>query len=185
MQWIKASERLPEGKSHVATIWRVIGHIQPLLIGVYRKDKDGLFLRTPLGGESGRLVWSALEWLDESPPASAVEEAARLYNPGTCSLLFDKKVAEAMQEAHITCARMYTGEIERLKAEAEQSLLLYNNQTATIFKLEAENSKMRNALEWYADAGNYLGDNGELATAWKQNENIKNKAAEAIKSPNV
>lgn len=73
-------------------------------------------------------------------------------------------VRKSERSAHITCAGMYTGEIDKLKAE---------------------NSKMRLALEWYADAGNYLGDNGELATAWKQNENIKNKAAEAIKSPNV
>lgn len=54
-----------------------------------------------------------------------------------------------------------------------------------IERLKAENDTMRKALEWYADAGNYLGDNGELATAWKENENIKNKAVEAIKSPNL
>jgi hypothetical protein len=37
------------------------------------------------------------------------------------------------------------------------------------------------ALKWYADPGNYLGDNGELATAWKNSENIANKAKEALK----
>lgn len=124
MKWIKASERLPEGKSHVATIWRVIGHIQPLLIGVYRKDKDGLFLRTPLGGESGRLVWSALEWLDESIPASAEEEAARL-TPTEDDL---KKhgidnihhFIDGMKSGYITCAGMYTDTIDKLKAENAQ-----------------------------------------------------------------
>ena len=37
------------------------------------------------------------------------------------------------------------------------------------------------ALQWYADANNYLNDNGELATAWKNNENISQKAKIALK----
>lgn len=158
----------------------------PVLIEFESGDYD----KRDLPNDSLKDWWkrNIKRWLDESPPASIEDEAARLYPFKKVNhelFIGCNDLAKYQQLAHITCAGMYTREIERLKAEAEQSLLLYNNQTATIFKLEAENSKMRNALEWYADAGNYLGDNGELATAWKQNENIKNKAAEAIKSPNV
>jgi hypothetical protein len=38
------------------------------------------------------------------------------------------------------------------------------------------------ALEWYADPGNYLDENGNLATAWKNNEAIARKATSALKT---
>lgn len=45
--------------------------------------------------------------------------------------------------------------------------------------LRARCERMEKALNWYADDGNYLGDNGELSTAYKSK--MPNKAREALK----
>lgn len=44
--------------------------------------------------------------------------------------------------------------------------------------LRARCERMERALNWYADDGNYLGDNGELSTAYKNK--MPNKAREAL-----
>lgn len=107
-------------------------------------------------------------------PASIGDEAESLYPIPESATHNYKFKADLQRSAHITCARQYTDTIEKLRAELEQSLLLYNNQTATIMKLQAENSKMRKALEGiaqkYADAevmddiGQFVFEMGELAT---------------------
>lgn len=97
-------------------------------------------------------------------PTSIKDEAKALYpddNEKMWSKYSHNAMLQAQRAAHITCAKIYLGEIE---------------------KLRGENERMRTALEWYANAGNYLGDNGDLATAWKMNENITNKATEALKT---
>lgn len=47
-------------------------------------------------------------------------------------------------------------------------------------KLKAKCDRYEAALKWYADEGNYFGDNGELATAWKNKMPLK--ANEALSS---
>lgn len=79
----------------------------------------------------------------------------------------------------------------RLKAENEK---LKNNEDLVLSNIDANNmikerlsevvetnERLREALEWYADSGNYLTDNERLATAWSKNRNIEKKAKEALK----
>lgn len=47
-------------------------------------------------------------------------------------------------------------------------------------ELQAKCDRYEAALKWYADEGNYFGDNGELATAWKNKMPLK--ANEALSS---
>lgn len=103
MQWIKAKDKPP------ASEWK----------GPVRFDhKDGQWtygIRSGLQMDYASGVYEDLEWLDESTPASAEDEAARLYPydvNGTEPEL--DMMADLQRLAHITCARMYTGEIERL-----------------------------------------------------------------------
>jgi hypothetical protein len=42
-----------------------------------------------------------------------------------------------------------------------------------IAALQAKCERYEKALKWYADEGNYFGDNGELATAWKNKMGLK------------
>lgn len=62
-----------------------------------------------------------VEWLDESTPASIEDEAEKLYPYDETLELnsnargVDQELTDIQRSAHITCARMYTGEIERLK----------------------------------------------------------------------
>jgi len=77
--------------------------------------------------------------------------------------------------------------LERIKELEEQVLLrhkIYYHMKLVADKnkkLTAENERLREALEWYADSGNYLTDNEILATAWSKNKNIEKKAKEALK----
>lgn len=161
MQFVKASERLPEMPEDIKCSKELALKIDgDYDTGRAYNGSNGVIF---CGKKYNVLTEKAFEkifWLDENPPppASAVEEAEKLYPFKKVNhelFIGCNDLAKYQQLAHITCAGMYTGEIDKLKAELEQSLLVYNNQTATIFKLEAENSKMRNALEksleWIAD----------------------------------
>lgn len=94
---------------------------------------DGAFfwkgLNEPPVGEK---YYHELEILDESTPASAVEEAEKLY-PYHSFLRHD--TTDKLRQAHITCAGMYTDTIEKLKAEnAELRKQLQNIKEEHDFK---------------------------------------------------
>lgn len=64
---------------------------------------------------------------------------------------------------------------------ARGAIIGYQLAQGDIETLKAENSKMRKALEWYANAGNYITDRGEIASAY-QRDRIADKATEALKT---
>lgn len=116
MKWTKAHEALPDDNKDVIVRW-----------SQYAPDD-----RIDLSNAHQLKVWMeerptiTFYWLDESPPASAVEEAARMYPK---EIVLGKEngdrftfnqLAEIQRQAHITCAGMYTGELSKLKEEVER-----------------------------------------------------------------
>lgn len=131
MQFVKASERLPEMPEDIKCSKELALKIDgDYDTGRAYNGSNGVIF---CGKKYNVLTEKAFEkifWLDEnpSPAASAVEEAARMY-PYHSFLRHD--TTDKLRQAHITCAGMYTD---------------------TIDKLKAENEKMRQALEMIRDA---------------------------------
>lgn len=79
-----------------------------------------------------------------------VEEAEKMYPyPKSYDYVIKEK-----REGYVTAASKYTTlleekdlELARLTAEAEQSLLLYNNMTATIVKRDEEIKRLKDVLK--------------------------------------
>lgn len=119
MQWIKASERLPASSNLVhLTYGKKLGEFKTT--GYYEDDTWHY--------QNGETVTIAgnLHWLDESPPASIEQEAARMYpledtaEKGEAGYMFTRnEITDIERQAHIRCAGMYTDTIDKLKAEVE------------------------------------------------------------------
>lgn len=169
MRWIKASERLPELDKDVCLRWQG----EQYGSGRFYKHYSNIECDFTRRGTYREPSFELIEWLDESIPVSIEDEAKALY-PIAETTNYDIAARQvARREAHITCARMYVDTIERLEGELEQSLLLYNSQTATIFKLTGENNTMRRALEEILRTNH---DNHERVI-----EKVKSIATEALK----
>lgn len=152
MRWIKASE-LPNNSVY---IFRVIGNIhtaRPYVVNEYSRKVCHNELLSIENAFSVRLT--ELEYLDESTPASIKDEAKALYpyeidaehlayEPAELKEVNDMRDAQRL--AHITCARMYTGEIERLKGENEKMRKALERADAEINSLYQENGTWGSAV---------------------------------------
>jgi hypothetical protein len=82
---------------------------------------------------------------------------------------------------HDAATAKHKSEFERI----QKSAIHYANRKDEVEKdhatLRARCERMERALSWYADDGNYLGDNGELSTTYKNK--MPNKAREALGHP--
>lgn len=133
MQFVKASERLPASSNLVhLTYGKKLGEFKTT--GYYEDDTWHY--------QNGETVTIAgnLHWLDESPPASIEQESARMYPYPKTLTVADWRVDEIIdreRSAHIRCAGMYTGEVERLKNE--------------VARLEAENKALIEEIQNWKD----------------------------------
>lgn len=88
---------------------------------------------------------------------------------------------EAIYEAMEEYAEQWKSRYDELKAELKDNKDSYQKSTRLLLTehaaLKAKAQRLVDALEWYADDGNYFGDNGELATAWEKNMSKKAKAS--------
>lgn len=71
----------------------------------------------------GTVTWNyfsdIIGWYDPTP-ASAEQEAARLYPAVSTLEKSQLPIYQIQRQAHISCAGMYTGEIEKLRAELNE-----------------------------------------------------------------
>lgn len=81
-----------------------------------------------------------------------------------------KSVFDALDQSGI---RFHSGNVLEVNQHIEIQKLKYDYAT-----LHAKCERYEEALKWYADEGNYFGDNGDLATAWKNK--MPKKANEAL-----
>lgn len=97
-------------------------------------------------------------------PIQFKDEVARKY--GYKDWQHVMSVVKSLQEINTTA----------LLNMLEEACLLYCKSK------EQEIERMREALKWYADDGNYLHNDAELASAWTKGR-ITEKAKRALKTP--
>lgn len=106
-RWVKASERMPlHGWND--NIWRKIGKKQPLSIGSYWWDKQGLCKRGGLGEIKSMIIWEDLEWLEEVSAPSMdriVREHGELVKALTNLVTFSFDAEKGDNENHFYIAR--------------------------------------------------------------------------------
>lgn len=127
MQFVKASERLPEMPEDIKCSKELALKIDgDYDTGRAYNGSNGVIF---CGKKYNVLTEKAFEkifWLDENPPppASAVDEAARLYPEPTGRIrerpYTEHEIVDIQRDVHIRCAGMYTDTIDKLKAENEK-----------------------------------------------------------------
>jgi hypothetical protein len=113
-----------------------------------------------------------LTMVDESPPPDSIQEAAKAYvinreNKGIGCPVPDKVVYDAF----VSGASHLSGEVERLKREAEDRELTIKRLRGHIAVLKEELDKYKGIAEALTDAGS------KLVAAQQENERLKGIAA--------